>query len=87
MGVKEWIVKWFEENGNVSMEELKQNADKNYVEEGFVDSFGFITLIGACEEEFSIRFSDQDFEGEEIFTIQGLAELIERMQGQEAPHE
>lgn len=73
--VEEWIMNWFEKNGSVQREKCILN--ENYLEQGYIDSFGFIALIGECEENFSISFSDDDFSNERMFTIQGLIECIQ----------
>lgn len=74
--VKEWIVEWFLNNSTVKNEDMNSFLEKNYLEEGLIDSFGFLGLIGSCEEEFSISFSDDDFSNDAIFTMEGLIKII-----------
>lgn len=73
--VKHFIEDWFLENGSLKKEDIKSND--NYIESGYIDSFGFLDLIQTCEDRFNIHFSDDDFENDKIFTIDGLAEIIE----------
>ena len=72
--IKEWITEWFTENGNTDGE---LDFDSNYLDSGVIDSIAFVSLIAECEEQFEIAFEDQDFEGQEMFTINGLIRLIE----------
>lgn len=80
MKVLEWIIEWFEKNANLNKGEL--NIKTSYIEEGYVDSFGFIALISACEEKFNIQFSDGEFEDEAIFSISGIAQIIQKKLGE-----
>ena len=74
--IKDWIIDWFCEKG-IRRDELEKGGDKNYLENGFIDSLGFLDLISACEEKFGILFSDADFEDMRIFCIDGLAAAIQ----------
>ena len=72
--VKAWIIDWFKENG-----QLKDDSDfdKSYIDEEIIDSIGFVSLIADCEDNFGIEFTEQDFENENILTINGLIKCIE----------
>ena len=74
--VENWITEWFVSNANYEKELQKKNRI-NYIENGLIDSFGFIQLIADIEEEFGFSFSDEDFEKEETFFIEGLIQVIE----------
>lgn len=48
----------------------------NYIETGYVDSFGLIQFIATLEDEFEIEFSDEDLENPDIKIIGKLIEII-----------
>lgn len=76
----EYIIGWFVEHSTEG-EAIKDKVKDNYLTNGFIDSFGFLELIASCEEEYGISFSDNDFENDDIFSIQGLAEIIDSKVG------
>lgn len=78
--IKNWIYEWFAKNSGVKKDELNLYENKNYLTEGLIDSFGFLSLISACEEELSMEFLDDDFSDDDIFTINGLAKIIAEKQ-------
>jgi len=57
---------------------VKKKINENYFEKGWIDSLKFIDLITQIEEEFSIRFSNDEFQDRKFSTIEGLAKIIER---------
>lgn len=73
-----FVVNWFVQRGALTQEEADESMHVNYLEQGWIDSFGFLELIESCEQNFNIVFSDDDFSNEEIFTISGLIETIEK---------
>ncbi len=74
---KEFVLEWFEKNSTMTREELENNLEINYLEEGLIDSFGFLELISACEEQLGISFNDDDFANDEMFTLSGLIATLE----------
>lgn len=78
---EEWVLEWFEKNAKIDKEVLRNDLDKRYLDEGYIDSFSFITLISEAEEQFHIQFSDEDFESEEMLSVSGLIRVIERKCG------
>ena len=76
--IKKYILDWFEKNCSYKASDMDLVGEKNYLETGIIDSFGFLKLIASCEEEFNIFFSDDDFSGENIFSINGLIGIIEK---------
>lgn len=77
MNKEQWVINWFVENASIEYQIIEQNIQSNYIEEGMIDSFGFIQLISDIEEEFKMSFDDDDFMDENIFTIKGISEKIE----------
>ncbi len=77
MKKRDFVLNWFAENGTLSREELEEDTGVNYLELGLIDSFAFLELISTCEEEFGIQFDDDDFQNEDIFTIEGFIGILE----------
>ena len=75
---KEFVIDWFSENSTMSRKEIENDTSINYLEQGLIDSFAFLELISTCEEKFKIEFSDDDFQNDDIFTIEGLIRIIEK---------
>ena len=78
MEPKLWLIRWFEENSQSDKLNVKKKINENYFEKGWIDSLKFIDLITQIEEEFSIRFSNDEFQDRKFSTIEGLAKIIER---------
>ncbi|MBL77072.1 MAG: hypothetical protein CL763_09155 [Chloroflexi bacterium] len=78
MEPKLWLIRWFEENSQTDKLNVKKKINENYFEKGWIDSLKFIDLITQIEEEFSIRFSNDEFQDRKFSTIEGLAKIIER---------
>ena len=78
MNKKEFIINWFFEKSMLSREEVEKGLEKNYFEQGLIDSFAFLELISQCEETFGMEFTDEDFSNEDIFTIKGLIDILEQ---------
>jgi len=73
----DWVISWFEENTNIKSEYIRQNLDKMYFEQGWIDSFKFIVFVNDIEEHFNITFSNEEFQNREFSTIFGLSKIIE----------
>ena len=78
MEPKLWLIRWFEENSQTDKLNVKKKINENYFEKGWIDSLKFIDLITQIEEEFSIRFSNDEFQDRKFSTIEGLAKIVER---------
>lgn len=74
--VEEWMINWFVSYSKMTEKQVQENMNKNYVEEGLVDSFGFIQLMSDIENEFRVEFSDDDFEKGDILILNDLIEII-----------
>ena len=77
MDTKSWLFVWFEKNTSAKNEEISNNSDKNYFNNGWLDSLKFIELINDIEEKFQISFSNDEFQNRKFATINGLMEIIE----------
>jgi acyl carrier protein len=74
--IQEWIINWFRNNTNIIIEEITSNIDKNYFLEKWIDSLKFILLITAIEDEYKIRFSNEEFQDRKFASIIGLTEIV-----------
>jgi acyl carrier protein len=53
-------------------------ADVNFVEMGYLDSFDVVTLVGELEETFSIVISALDIVPENFASLKNICGLIQR---------
>tara|TARA_A100001388_G_scaffold65851_1_gene46196 strand:+ start:6871 stop:7110 length:240 start_codon:yes stop_codon:yes gene_type:complete len=70
--IENWIKDWF----ITKSPEIDLGSDKNFFEEGAVDSFGVMELITDLEEHFKITFSQEEFQDKRFTSISGLSEII-----------
>ena len=77
MDVKTWLIEWFKTNTDLSEGDIGNNLNANYFEKGWIDSFKFINFITDVEENFDIRFSNDQFQDRTFSTIDGVIRLIE----------
>lgn len=77
MTVVDKLVSWFEEQSG----KREINTERNYFEQELIDSFDVIMLMEFCESEFSVVFSESQFEDRRFSTIEGLAQIIEELKG------
>ena len=79
--IRKWLIEWFVENGTIEEDKILDNLGSNYFNEGFLDSFTFISMIADIEEEYGIEFDNDQFLNREFATINGLAEIIADLVG------
>ena len=61
--------------------ELKIGVHDNIIEQGAVDSFGIIELIGYVEKQFKIGLTSDDMSIENFKSMTTIAELIKNKNG------
>ncbi|WP_456324637.1 acyl carrier protein [Desulfonauticus submarinus] len=74
-----WLLKWFEQRGQVPGETVEEKLKVNYFEAGLIDSFGVIEMISEIEEYFGINFSEKHFQERRFATIGGLKDIISEL--------
>lgn len=74
--VKDYLVNWFLTELKVQLKE--EDCTVNFLESGWVDSFGFIQLITEVEEKFQVSLLEDDLTEDTLFTILGMSQMIER---------
>ena len=77
MNTKEWLLRWFETNSDLSREEIEKNLQEDYLAKGWIDSFKFVTFVTEIEDEFKITFSTDEFQDRSFATLDGLTKIIE----------
>lgn len=78
MEIKNWLVGWFDKNSTLNSDKISQSIQENYLENGWIDSLKFISLITDIEKYFNIKFSNNDFNDKNFMTISGLLTIITR---------
>ena len=77
MNTKNWLIEWFSKNSDQNKDIIQENLHEDYLAKCWIDSLKFIDLVTQIEEEFSIRFSNDEFQDRKFSTIEGLARIIE----------
>lgn len=56
-------------------------ASKNFIEDGYIDSFDIVTLISVLEEKYNIVIDALDIVPENFGTLEGIARVIKKRGG------
>ncbi len=72
--VKEFVTEYIQREYTVP--EDKDIMTLNYIEEGYIDSMGFIQFISTIEDEFGIEFEVEDIENPDMRIVGKLIEVI-----------
>ena len=65
------IQNWFKSKSGAS-----PSNTEDFFSSEFIDSLSVVSLILFCENEFSIKFDEDDFQKNEFRTINGLTNII-----------
>lgn len=76
--VKEFVIDYIQREYTVPAE--VDIMTLNYVEEGYVDSLGFVQFIAILEDEFGIQFSEEEMSNPDIKIVGKLISLVEAKQ-------
>jgi len=80
--IESWLLKWIADahGGNLpgTLDEDGNAVLVDAAGDGWLDSFGVIELITAAEDEFTIRFSEEEFRDPNFMTVKGFAMAAER---------
>lgn len=60
------------------------SPDDSFLEKGIIDSTGVLELVAFLEEEFSIKFEDEDLVPTNLDSLNRIAEFVERKRRQAA---
>lgn len=61
--------------------EFDFKASRNFVEDGYLDSFDIVTLITELEERFEIMIDALDILPENFSSVQAIAEIVKKNGG------
>jgi acyl carrier protein len=75
--VKEWVLDWFIKEKSIPKDELLNQFDNNYFENGFINSLAFVNFLVDIESMFQISLENNDFTTEGFFTLKGTVQVIE----------
>ena len=75
--IEEFIIKNIEIISSIDMN-LKNEyiREKDIFDNGYIDSFGIVSLIAIIEENYSISISNFYLNSDKIRTIKGMASII-----------
>lgn len=72
--VKEFVTEYIQREYTVP--EDKDIMALNFIEEGYIDSMGYIQFISTIEDEFGIEFEVEDIENPDMRIVGKLIEFI-----------
>lgn len=74
--VKEYILEQLQKN--YTIDENTDTEQLDYIEEGYVTSLGLIQFVVDLEENYGIRFSDEEISSKDFRIVGKLAKLVEK---------
>ena len=74
--VKEFVTEYIQREYTVP--ENKDIMTLNFIEEGYIDSMGYIQFISTIEDEFGIEFDVEDIENPDLRIVGKLIEFINK---------
>ena len=74
--VKEFVTGYIQREYTVP--EDKDIMTLNFIEEGYIDSMGYIQFISTIEDEFGIEFEVEDMENPDLRIVGNLIEFINK---------
>ena len=72
--VKEFVTEYIQREYTVP--EDKDIMTLNYIEDGYIDSMGYIQFISTIEDEFGIEFEVEDIDNPDMRIVGKLIEII-----------
>ncbi len=54
-------------------------AEKHLIDDGILDSFDIVTLVGDLNDAFDVDISAEDLEPENMNSVEGMMALIQRL--------
>lgn len=73
--IKEFIIDYLQREYTIEVEDI---MSLNFVETGYVDSFGLLTFILSLEQEFGIEFTDDELQDPGFKVVGTLIETVAR---------
>lgn len=76
MQIKEFILEELQKNYDINTD--LDWEELNFVEEGYITSLGLIQFVVELEEQFNIRFTDEEIMSKEFQIVGRLVKLVEK---------
>ena len=73
--IKEFIIDYLQREYTIEVEDI---MSLNFVETGYVDSFGLLTFILSLEQEYGIEFSEEELQDPSFKVVGSLIETVAR---------
>lgn len=77
--IEDFIVRHIADKRGITTDEIRRDAD--LFDNGYVDSLGVFNMMLSLEDEFGIRFVEDDLINPTINTVCGLAAIIAGKRG------
>ena len=71
--IKEFIIDYLQREYTIEVEDI---MSLNFVETGYVDSFGLLTFILSLEQEYGIEFSEDELQDPSFKVVGSLIETV-----------
>ncbi|MBQ9140633.1 MAG: acyl carrier protein [Lachnospiraceae bacterium] len=55
-------------------------SSKDFIDDGLLDSFDIVTLVGELEEAFDIEISGRDIVPENFVSLESIEEMVKKYQ-------
>jgi len=75
MNIRDYVLSALQEKHSIN--NLVDLDKLNYIDEGYIDSFGIVQFVCNLEEQFNITFSDDEMMSDEFQVVGKLINLIE----------
>lgn len=72
--IKQPISKFLSSHFRIDFTKVDENTD--LFQEGLIDSFGFVELVGFLEKTFSIRFDEKEFTTNSLNTLSNIVATV-----------
>jgi acyl carrier protein len=63
--------------------EVDFEAEKKLIDDGILDSFDMVSLIGEINDSFDVEISFDDIEPENFNSVEAMLKLIQKLQEEE----
>lgn len=75
---KEAIQDYLEKSFLISFDGGDYSEESNLFEEGVIDSYGLVELVGFLESTFEIYFTDEELLSPDLTTLKGMSSFVDK---------
>ena len=61
-------------------DDVEFESSKDFIEDGLLDSFDIVTLVGELEDAFDIEISGRDIVPENFVSLESIEEMVKKYQ-------